>query len=62
MNSHFASTRAFILAAIVAAGAGLHCRADIVSDCFSVVTYSANWHIECTLPGVKGSDPFDTVH
>ena len=42
--------RAFLLAAIVAAGAGLCAQADIVSNCFSVVTYSANWHVECTLP------------
>jgi hypothetical protein len=40
-----------ILAAIVAAGAGLHCRADVVSNCFKVVNYSVCWHVECTLDG-----------
>ena len=43
--------RAFLLAAIVAAGAGLHCRADVVSNCFKVVNYTVNWHVECTLDG-----------
>jgi len=43
--------RALILAAIVAAGAVLHCQAEIVSNCFMVVDYSACWHIECTLDG-----------
>jgi len=43
--------RAFLLAAIVAAWAGLHCRADIVSNCFKVVDYSVCWHVECTLEG-----------
>ena len=43
--------RAFLLAAIIAAGAGLHCRADIVSNCFKVVNYTVNWHVECTLDG-----------
>ena len=43
--------RAVILAAIVAAGAGLHCRADVVSNCFKVVNYSVCWHVECTLDG-----------
>ena len=40
-----------MLAAIVAAGAGLHCQADIVSNCFRVVNYSPCWHVECTLDG-----------
>lgn len=43
--------RAFLLAAIVAAGAGLHCRADVVSNCFKVVNYTVNWHVECALDG-----------
>lgn len=38
-------------AAIVAAGAVLHCQAEIVSNCFKVVDYSVCWHIECTLDG-----------
>ena len=40
-----------ILAAIVAVGAGLHCQANIVSNCFRVVNYSVCWHVECTLEG-----------
>ena len=40
-----------LLAAFVAAGAVAHCRADTVYDCFKVVPYGVNWHIECTLDG-----------
>ena len=40
-----------MLSAIVAAGVGLHCRADVVSNCFKVVNYTVNWHVECTLDG-----------
>ena len=36
-------------AAIVAAGAVLHCQAEIVSNCFKVVDYSVCWHIECDI-------------
>ena len=43
--------RVVMFAAIVAAGAGLHCRADVVSNCFKVVNYSVCWHVECTLDG-----------
>ena len=40
-----------LFAAIVAAGAGMYCRADVVSNCFKVVNYSVCWHVECTLDG-----------
>ena len=43
--------RAVMLAALVAAGAGLCSRADVVSNCFKVVNYSVCWHVECTLDG-----------
>ena len=43
--------RAILIAALVAAGAVTHTCADIVYDCFKVVSYSVNWHIECTLDG-----------
>ena len=43
--------RAILIAALVAAGAVTHICADIVYDCFKVVSYSVNWHIECTLDG-----------
>ena len=26
-------------------------KADIVSNCFNVVSYGVNWHVECTLDG-----------
>ena len=45
------SIRAILIAALVAAGAVTHTCADIVYDCFKVVSYSVNWHIECTLDG-----------
>ena len=43
--------RAFLLAAIIAAGVALHSQADIVSNCIKVVNYSPCWHVECTLEG-----------
>ena len=43
--------RTVLLAALIATGMGMHARADIVYDCFKVVSYSVNWHIECTLDG-----------
>ncbi len=43
--------RAAILAAIVAAGAGLCARADTVYDCFEVTLYSPSWHVKSTLDG-----------
>ena len=51
--------RAFLLAAIVAAGVGLCARADVVSNCFRVVNYSVCWHVECTLDGF--TDALDIV-
>ena len=51
MDNQFASIRAFLVAMTVAAGAVLCAQADIVSNCFKVVNYSANWHVECTLDG-----------
>ena len=45
------SFKAMLLAVFVAAGAVAHCRADAVYDCFKVVPYGVNWHVECTLDG-----------
>ena len=45
------SFKAMLLAAFVAVGVVAHCRADAVYDCFKVVPYSVNWHVECTLDG-----------
>lgn len=38
-------------AIVVAAWMASSALADIVYDCFKVVNYSVNWHIECTLDG-----------
>ena len=43
--------RAFILAAIVAAGAAIPCFADTVYDCFEVKLYRPSWHVKSTLDG-----------
>ncbi|MGN0545075.1 MAG: leucine-rich repeat domain-containing protein [Acutalibacteraceae bacterium] len=43
--------RAFLLAAIVAAGAVASCLADTVYDCFEVTLYSPSWHVQSTLDG-----------
>ena len=48
-NRHL-SLKAICLAAL-AAGMAASAKADIVSNCFRVVSYWANWHVECTLDG-----------
>ena len=35
----------------LALGMAMSARADIVSNCFKVVSYGVNWHVECTLDG-----------
>lgn len=43
--------KALLAAATVAVGVAMSAQADIVSNCFRVVSYGVNWHVECTLDG-----------
>ena len=43
--------KARLSAVFVLAGMAVSTQADTVYDCFKVVSYGQNWHVECTLDG-----------
>ena len=43
---------------MVVVGLAMSASADIVYDCFTVVPYSVNWHVECTLDGFMDAVDF----
>ena len=47
--------KTLLAAAMVAAGMAMPAWADIVYGCFTVVPYSVNWHVKCTLDGFTGA-------
>ena len=47
--------KARLSAVFVLAGMAVSTQADTVYDCFKVVSYDQNWHVECTLDGFSNS-------
>ena len=50
--------KTLLAAAMVAAGMAMPAWADIVYGCFTVVPYSVNWHVKCTLDGFTDAVDF----